>query len=110
MFYPVLFEGHPAGFVAGKYLRRIAELPTAAPTFSPSPTIAAPIRFTTATVNMRSGPGTGYRVIATLPEDTRVSLIGAPKRSGKYDWYPVAVYGSGSGWVAGKFLSVSGPI
>lgn len=110
-FYPVLFEGYPAGYVAGNYLQLITSLPTARPTVSPTPTLAGvPIRFTTSNVNMRTGPGTSYRIIATLPKGTRVSVTGTPRRSGGYDWYPIAVYGIGNGWVAGKFLSITGPI
>lgn len=110
IFYPVRFDGHPAGFVAGAYLRLIAGPPATAPASSPTPTIAAPIRFTTVDLNLRSGPGTGYRVVTTLPTGTRVSLTGPPQRGGRYDWYPVIIFGIGSGWVAGAYLSVSGPI
>jgi hypothetical protein len=111
VFYPVVFDGQPSGYVTGTYLRAVGATPTATRTLTPSPTVAgSPLRWTTSNVNMRSGAGTGYRVVATLPQGTRVSVIGAPKRSGGYDWYPVAVNGIGSGWVAGKFLSIIPPL
>lgn len=110
-FYPVLFAGKPAGYVAAAYLQPATSLPTARPTVSPTPTLAGvAIRYTTSNVNMRTGPGTGYKIMATLPKGTRVSVMGTPRRSGGYDWYPIAVYGIGAGWVAGKFLSRTGPI
>lgn len=110
-FYPVLFDGRPAGYVAGKYLQLTTAPPDPTRTVSPTPTFAGvPIRFTTSNVNMRSGPGTGNRIVATLPKGTRVNITGIPRRSGGYDWYPVAVYGIGPGWIADKFLSIDGPI
>lgn len=111
LFYPVLFDGRPSGYVAGKYLQRVTATPTATRTVSPTATIAGvPTRWTTSNVNMRSGAGTGYRIVATLPEGTRISITGNPKRSGGYDWYPVVVQGIGPGWVAGKFLTAIQPI
>lgn len=111
LFYPVIFDGRPSGYVAGKYLRPISATPTATRTLVPTATIAGVLtRWTTHNVNMRSGAGTGYRIIATLPEGTRVSITGNPKRSGGYDWYPIVVQGIGPGWVAGKYLTASIPI
>ena len=111
VFYPVVFDSRPSGYVAGNYLQRVTATPTPTRTVRPTATVAGnPLRWTTDTVNMRTGPGTGYRIIATLPEDTRVSIIGAPRRSGGYDWYPVAVFGNGTGWIAGKFLTPIFPI
>ncbi len=111
VFYPVLFDGRPAGFVAGEYLQLVSATPTPSRTVSPTPTLAGvPIRFTTANLNMRTGPGTGYKIKATLPKGTRVSLTGPSQRSGGFDWYPVAINGIGTGWVAGKYLALNGPI
>lgn len=110
-FYPVLFDGRPAGYVASSYLQRVTSTPTATRMASPSPTVGSvPLRWTTSDVNMRSGAGTGYRVVSKIPQGTRVNIIGTPKRSGGYDWYPVAVYGIGNGWIAGKFLSPTPPL
>ena len=109
-FYPVRFDGRPAGYVASSYLQRVTSTPTATRTSSPSPTVGSvPLRWTTSDVNMRSGAGAGYRIVATLPEGSRVTITGNPKRSGGYDWYPVTAYGIGSGWIAGKFLSITWP-
>lgn len=110
-FYPVRFDGYPAGYVSGSYLQRIGALPTPTRTPSPSPTVAGnPLRWTTSNANLRSGPGTGYRILETLPKDTRVTLTGAPRRSGGYDWYPVIVDGRTSGWIAGSLLTPIPPL
>ncbi len=50
-------------------------------------------------VNMRSGPGTSYSVLATLPKNTSVTLAG---RSG--GWYKVR-YGSLTGYVSGDYIT-----
>lgn len=110
VFYPVLFDGQPSGFVAGTYLKRVTTAPTPVSTLVPTATIGTlPTRWTTSNVNMRSGAGTGYRIVATLPKGARVTITGSPRRSGGYDWYPVSIVGSGSGWVAGKFLAAVPP-
>jgi uncharacterized protein YgiM (DUF1202 family) len=111
VFYPVLFDGRPSGYVAGSYLRRVAATPTPTRTLVPTATIAGvPTRWTTSSVNMRSGAGTGYRILVTLPKGARLTVTGNPKRSGGYDWYPVDAVGIGPGWVAGKFLTAIPPI
>jgi uncharacterized protein YgiM (DUF1202 family) len=110
IFYPVLFDGQPGGYVAGKYLRQAAAAPTPTRTVIPTATIAGiPTRWTTNSLNMRSGAGTGYRIIAKLPKGARVTVTGNPKRSGGYDWYPVTIDGIGSGWVVGKYLTAIPP-
>ena len=110
-FYPVRFDGDALGYITSTYLQRVTTTPEPTRTLTPSPTVAGnPSRWTTDNVNMRSGPGTGYRVIATIPENTRIAVTGVPKRSGGYDWYPVAINGTGNGWIAGKFLSTTPPL
>ncbi|TXG82525.1 MAG: hypothetical protein E6R14_06595 [Thermomicrobiales bacterium] len=104
MFYPISISGYPTGYVAGSYLQRVTV--SASPTRTPSPTVACvTIRYTTANVNLRSGPGTNYRRIATILEGTQVNLTGAPRRINGTDWYPVVINGVGSGWISGAFLA-----
>lgn len=110
-FYPVSFDGYASGYVVSTYLQRVTSTPAPTRTSSPTPTVAGNLaRWTTGDVNMRSGPGTGYRVVAKLPKGARVAVIGAPRRAGGYDWYPVEVNGTGTGWIAGKFLSITPPL
>lgn len=54
---------------------------------------------TTANLNMRTGAGTGNRVLLTIPRGKTVQLTGS-KKSG---WYQVR-YSSKTGWVSGKYL------
>lgn len=56
--------------------------------------------FTTATVNMRSGPGTGYSKITTLPKDSSVIVINS-----KDGWYLVK-WDNYQGYISGKYLEV----
>ncbi|PRA10481.1 hypothetical protein CQ010_13460 [Arthrobacter sp. MYb211] len=55
---------------------------------------------TTANLNMRTGVGTGNRVVLTIPRGKTIKLTGS-KKSG---WYQVS-YKSKSGWVSGTYLS-----
>jgi uncharacterized protein YraI len=58
---------------------------------------------TTASLNMRSGPGTGYSIIRVLPAGTTVSLTG--QRSGEF----VSIaYSSSYGWVSERYLTGGG--
>lgn len=54
---------------------------------------------TSANLNMRSGAGTGNRILLTIPNGKTVKLTGS-KNSG---WYQVQ-YSSKTGWVSGKYL------
>lgn len=56
-------------------------------------------------LNVRSGPGLGYSVVAVLSRGDIVSLIGGPQWADGYEWVKVAVWGTNtSGWVASQFL------
>ncbi|MCK7612429.1 SH3 domain-containing protein [Roseibium sediminicola] len=59
---------------------------------------------TTADLNMRGGPGTGHRVILTIPQGGRVTVNGCTV---SFDWCDVAFAGS-KGWVAGQYLIYGG--
>src|SRR5271163_727300 len=59
--------------------------------------MAAPA-VTTANVNLRDGPGTGYAVIATLPVNTAVAVEGCAEGWCKVD------YAGASGWMAEDYL------
>lgn len=110
-FYPVSISGYPAGYLAGSYLQRITATATPSRTRTPTATVVGTtVRYTTDDVNLRTGPGTSYRKIATIPKGTRVNITGTPRRSGGIDWYPVIINGVGSGWMAGSFLTAIPPI
>ena len=52
-------------------------------------------------VNLRSGPGLDYDVLAVLPADATVTLAGEPVEG----WYPV-LFEDLEGWVYGAYLAV----
>jgi len=58
--------------------------------------------YATASVNMRAGPSTGYRVITTVPAGARVHVYGC--RRG-WNWCDTAWAGH-RGWVSGSYLRV----
>jgi uncharacterized protein YraI len=110
-FYPVTINGAPAGYLAGTYLQRLSATATPSRTRTPSPTVVGTtVRYTTNNVNLRSGPGTSYRIIATLPKGSRVNITGTPTRVSGTDWYPVIINGVGSGWMSGAFLTLLPPL
>ena len=58
---------------------------------------------TTANVNLRTGPGTSYRVIKTVPKDTHVKALGMA--SGNRSWYRVET-GANTGYISAKYAAV----
>lgn len=59
----------------------------------------------TANLNMRTGPGTGFPVVATAPRGGGVTIFGCtPDRS----WCDAA-FANARGWVAARYLSYGGP-
>jgi uncharacterized protein YgiM (DUF1202 family) len=52
-------------------------------------------------LRLRSGPGTEYRVVDTIPGGTRIAITGQPSGEG---WYP-AVHRGQRGWVLGSYLA-----
>jgi uncharacterized protein YraI len=63
-----------------------------------------------ASLNVRSGPGTGYAVIDTLSSGDQGVVLDGPVSANGYTWYQVNYsFGGYTGWVAGEYLTyVSG--
>lgn len=55
-------------------------------------------------LNMRSGPGLGYAVVAVLPDATRLTVQDGPTAANGYSWYKVSNASYGTGWCAGTYL------
>ncbi len=51
-------------------------------------------------LNMRFLPAVGTGIVATLYQNTAVTLIGGPSCNGLYTWWRVQVPGGASGWIA----------
>ena len=54
-------------------------------------------------LNLRDGPGLGYRVVAVMPAGASVEVAGDPTEG----WYPL-LYDGLSGWGFGAYLGVAG--
>jgi uncharacterized protein YraI len=69
--------------------------------------IAAPAMaangFTTANVNLRAGPSTGYPVVTTVPANSPVQIFGCVKAS---SWCDTQWLGQ-RGWVSSAYLSAA---
>ena len=89
----IKFAGSVA-WVASRYLSRGADLPP------PSRVNAGAVKVATAALNLRTGPGLGYRVITVLPEGTRVTTTGKTARG-----FAEVVRGSSRGWSSMQYLA-----
>ncbi len=97
---PIISVDTPSS-LAGSAPAASASAPASNPAAAPGgPGISAQ---TTATVNVRSGPGTTYEKIASLKYQAEVNANG---RSAGQDWVRVAFSG-GTGWVSVSFLSLT---
>jgi 3D (Asp-Asp-Asp) domain-containing protein len=54
---------------------------------------------------LRSGPGMSYKVVATMPDGTRVQVLAGPVSDGNDDWWQVTLVGSSTGWVVDRYLA-----
>jgi serine/threonine protein kinase/formylglycine-generating enzyme required for sulfatase activity len=70
--------------------------------------IAAAIQIGEATreVNVRSGPGTDFDVVATLPLGGRVTILGASEDE---QWLNVSLADGSTGWIRADLLTIVGP-
>jgi uncharacterized protein YraI len=91
--YSVSYNG-VAGYVFGAYLafqdNNVSFVPGETP-------------HTTASLRLRTGPGTGYGTIAVLPPGTTVTIISGPTFANTYSWYRVSSP-YGTGYVAADYL------
>lgn len=77
-----------------------------APSNVPSNAPVARVTVDDARLNIRSGPGGSYPILAKADPDARLTVLG---RNAAGDWLQVVLpSGSGSGWVAAEFVDVSG--
>ena len=72
---------------------------------APSRTVAAAEGETTDSLNLRTGPGTGYEVILVMPEGASISITGS--RSNGY--YPIRYQGT-NGWASADYIDTDAPL
>lgn len=86
------------GWVAGVYLTVVS---------SGAFSIGDTVYVTSDTLNVRSGPGTGYSVIDIITYGTNGLIIDGPVTANGYVWYEIEyVGGTYAGWVASDFLAL----
>jgi hypothetical protein len=76
--------------------------PTIQPTEDPTPRGTV----TTATANVRTGDGTNYPAILSLPQDTVVTLVGISNQG--TGWYQVQTPDGRLGWMSPTVIAISG--
>lgn len=76
-----------------------------ATTTSETAVFPSKLRITANSVNIRSGPGTAYPVVTTLPQGSEVTLIA---RDNQADWYNVELADGQRGWVAASVVEPVG--
>lgn len=81
----------------------VRPLPAASETATPTP--AAPMARVVNSINVRSGPGTTYPVIAVLSADARVEIVG---RNATTDWLQVVYAQGGTGWLSAPLVEIEG--
>lgn len=109
----------PLGWVVARYLSNVPEGLQIRPADLPEEEMVAPTpeaeveadtfsqdvvtATTTVNLNVRSGPGTEYDILATLPEGSVVGFTGFTDATG--NWVQIDAAAGPLGWVAGQYLS-----
>jgi len=63
---------------------------------------------TVATANLRDGPGTSHKIVATVTRGTRLSLIETAGKEGDR-WHKVKLSDGREAWVAASVVSTVSP-
>ena len=107
-FLPVTWNGR-SGWASSDYLRLSSPTPTPAPTRTPTPTPTPPLSQTNAAakddVNLRSGAGTSYPVVAVIPKGARLMLTGRAEGG-----FLSAAYEGRQGWVSADWVTADGAV
>lgn len=64
------------------------------------------VETTTANLNLRTGPGLSYPVIAAMPLGRNGIILQGPTQANGYRWYRIETR-QGRGWAAGEFLAAA---
>lgn len=97
--YQIQYEVSLTGWVAGTFLS-ISNTPPPSGGFG----VNSWIMVDDPPVNLRSGAGTSYGVVASLVNNQGVQVTGTPTNANGYTWYPVQTLGVASGYAAGTFF------
>jgi uncharacterized protein YraI len=96
--YPVRYN-NLTGWAFGQYLAIGGEAPVATSGGRDTATVI------TSQLNLRSGPGLSYSVVARLSYGTTVELLGGAQSADGYNWLEVLTKSMQRGWVAANYLA-----
>lgn len=85
------------GYVAGEFFRNASG--------STGWFRGTPVHVTSNSVNLRSGAGLGYSVIASYDNGTPAMVNDGPRTADGYDWYNITFWDGTTGWMAADFLA-----
>lgn len=100
-----------SGYISGNYLTASAPPTASAPatnSTAPTPSASAGAATTTAAVNVRSGPGTSYAIVAVAPLGTAVATTGTTSAN----WSQV-IWAGTPRWISSAYLAApvtAGPV
>lgn len=92
--YNIQLSASKKGWITGKYARSLAAANTQT---------VQKVQITGATVNVRSGCGTGYQKLGVARQDDTYDYLGSAKASGGTVWYKITFSAGREGWVSGKY-------
>ncbi len=100
--YKTSFNG-VSGYVSSDYITLNNSAPSSAPAPAETPSTKIGIPNTGgSSLNMRSGPGTDYRKLASIPSNASLSIIGEEN-----GWFKISYNGS-SGYVSSDYVTLTG--
>ena len=106
--YQIRFSSSVTGWVHANYVQTHGDLSGLSVTWNP-PQLSL-LASTTANLNVRSGPGTGYGVVGAVPggSTTRYDILG--KDAATAIWWQIRFSNTVSGWVHGNYVQTHGDI
>ncbi len=81
--------------------------PTPIPSPTPTPTPSAYIVVANPRVNVRSGPGSNFKVLGVVERGDRLTILG---RNYLSDWWQVCCIDGETGWIIDRLVKTEGPI
>lgn len=88
------------GWVSADYITTGGSAPAPQPDPEPNPGTVTGSAWTTASLNLRSGPGTGYSALTVMPSGTTVDLTGESSNG-----FLSLIYNGISGWASADYLA-----
>jgi hypothetical protein len=104
---PVRVENILPPFLATQTPAAVATLPVGL-TEEPAPSGSASITVIVASANVRTGDGTEYPVVTSLPRDSTASIIAISALG--TDWYQIRLADGRTGWIAPSTVTVNGSL